>query len=268
LHLLLITENPEVARYACEHGVDWVMIDLEQIGKLERQGHLDTVMSSHSVQDVAKVRPSVPPGRLVVRTNPVHPGSGEEVEAVLSAGADMLMLPWFHSPDEVHAFCRLVGRRAKVILLVETRRAMENLFECCSVPGVDRVHIGLNDLSIELGRRFMFELLADDTVEKMAKILRAMGMPFGIGGVARLGEGVLPAERILAEHARLGSDAAILSRTFHRRAATVAELINAVDLEKETRGLRDEYDRCTRLSDSEIIENKKIIENIVKSILN
>ena len=60
----------------------------------------------------------------------------------------------------------------------------------------------------------MFELLADGTVDRIADKFKARGIPFGVGGIARLGRGILPAELILAEHIRLGSQAVILSRSF------------------------------------------------------
>ena len=60
----------------------------------------------------------------------------------------------------------------------------------------------------------MFQLLADGTVEKLCKTIKAHGIKYGFGGIARVGYGALPAEFIMAEHYRLGSTAAILSRGF------------------------------------------------------
>jgi 2-keto-3-deoxy-L-rhamnonate aldolase RhmA len=101
---------------------------------------------------------------------------------------------------------------------------MENLAACVEVPGVDEVHIGLNDLHLEMGCSFMFEPLATGYVEKMAEIIRKSGIPFGIGGLARVGEGEISSEILLSEHVRLGSSSAILSRTFHRQAGSVEEI--------------------------------------------
>jgi hypothetical protein len=60
----------------------------------------------------------------------------------------------------------------------------------------------------------MFELLANGTVEELTKKISMAGIPYGFGGVARLGEGLIPAEKIIMEHYRLGSTRAILSRSF------------------------------------------------------
>jgi hypothetical protein len=39
-------------------------------------------------------------------------------------------------------------------------------------------------------------------------------IPYGFGGIASLGKGMLPSEYIIREHYRLGSTCAILSRSF------------------------------------------------------
>ncbi|MDE0564737.1 hypothetical protein [Exiguobacterium sp. B2(2022)] len=44
--------------------------------------------------------------------------------------------------------------------------------------------------------------------------IRDAGIPYGFGGIARIGEGRVPAERIIPEHVRLGSSCVILSRSF------------------------------------------------------
>ena len=62
---MLITNNPDVASIADGAGVDWVFIDLEKIGKEERQSGLDTVKSMHDVADIAPVRVTLSNASLV-----------------------------------------------------------------------------------------------------------------------------------------------------------------------------------------------------------
>ncbi|TXC65459.1 hypothetical protein FSC37_03205 [Piscinibacter aquaticus] len=133
--------------------------------------------------------------------------------------------------------------------------------------GVDEVHIGLNDLHLEMKCRFMFQPLADGHVDRMAALLRDAQIPFGIGGVARVGEGLLPAELLLAEHARLGSTAAILSRTFHRQARSVHEIEAQMDFSDEVRKLREAY-RAHCAAEPAVLESqharvRAIVEQIV-----
>lgn len=80
--------------------------------------------------------------------------------------------------------------------------------------GVDEAHIGLNDMHLSYGLTFMFELLSNGLVENMCQTFKKYNIPYGFGGIAKIGEGLLPAERIIAEHYRLGSTRAILSRSF------------------------------------------------------
>ena len=100
------------------------------------------------------------------------------------------------------------------MLLVETPEAVEVIDEILALDGIDEVHIGLNDLSLGYGMKFMFELLADGTVERLCLKFRRAGIPYGFGGIAALGRGLLPAERVIREHYRLGSTRVILSRSF------------------------------------------------------
>ena len=86
--------------------------------------------------------------------------------------------------------------------------------EILALPGIDEIHIGLNDLSIGYGQPFLFQPLADGTLDLLCPKFRARDIPFGFGGIARLGGGAVPAEIIIREHCRLGSQRAILSRSF------------------------------------------------------
>lgn len=220
IKLMYVTNRPDVAKIAHESGVDRVFIDMEYIGKSLRQGGMDTVQNRHTVQDVAAVRKAVPDAQILVRVNPIHeaqdavPGSEEEIHAVIEAGADLVMLPYFTTAEEVKRFVSIVNGRAKVFPLLESKAALERVDEILEIPGIDEIHVGLNDLSLDLKKKFLFELLADGTVDALCEKFRKKGIPYGFGGIGRLGKGDLPAQRILMEHYRLGSGCVILSRSF------------------------------------------------------
>ena len=220
LKLMYITNRPEIAQIAESAGVDRIFVDMEFIGKDQRQKGLDTVKSHHTVQDVAAVRAAVTKAQVLVRVNPIHDAlpdyvsSKEEIDAVIDAGADVVMLPYFKTAEEVRTFVRLVDGRAKTMLLLETPEAADRVDEILAVPGIDEIHIGLNDLSLGRGLPFMFELLTDGTVERLCLQFRKKGIPYGFGGIASPGKGDLPAEYIIREHYRLGSGCVILSRSF------------------------------------------------------
>lgn len=216
LDLIQITNDPAMARRCDALDGMRLFVDLERLGKAERQAGRDTFVSRHVPDDVARVRDVVRRSRLMVRVNPLHEGSAQEVEAVLAQGPDLLMLPMFERPQQLHAFAALVAGRLPIVALLETRGALDTLPGWIATPGLHEVFVGLNDLHLSLGVRFMFEPLAQGLVERVARAAQAQGLRFGFGGIARLDEGLVPGRDVLAEHLRLGSQAVILSRTFHR----------------------------------------------------
>ncbi|WP_352419456.1 aldolase/citrate lyase family protein [Proteiniborus sp.] len=214
LKLMYITNKENVAQIAEKNGVDWIFIDLEINGKEERQGHLDTVISRHSIEDVKKIRQVLTKAELLVRVNPIYEGSKDEIDKVIADGADIVMLPFFKFKHEVEKFIKYVDGRCKVCLLLETPEAVDNIDSILSINGIDYVHIGLNDLHLGYNMKFMFELLADGTVEMLCNKIGQKGIAYGFGGIAQIGEGTLRAEKIITEHYRISSSMVILSRSF------------------------------------------------------
>ena len=59
MKFLMITNNPKIAKYIINNGVDRLFIDLEKLGKNIRQGHLDTWKSNHSFDDIHIMRKEI-----------------------------------------------------------------------------------------------------------------------------------------------------------------------------------------------------------------
>ncbi len=217
---MYITNCAKAAKIAEAAGVDRIIVDLEFIGKAARQNGLNSVKSKHCLQDVKTIADAIEQAELLVRVNPIHEATSEyassedEVNAAIANGAQILMLPYFKKSREVERFLTCVGGRAKTMLLLETPEAVGALDEIAALPGIDFIHVGLNDLSLGYRKKFMFELLADGTVERLCAKFREKGLTYGFGGIASLGHGAIPAEMIVKEHYRLGSTCAILSRSF------------------------------------------------------
>lgn len=266
-NLMLITNNEELAKHAVDSGVTRIFVDLEINGKQERQGHLDTLISQHSMYDVQKIRKAIGECELLVRLNPCFDGSELEIEQAISAGADLIMLPMFKCVSEVEKFSKIINGRAKLVPLVETSAAAQCLAQVVKVKGVSEVYIGLNDLHLDLGLSFMFEPLASGLLESMADTITNSGLPFGFGGLARIGEGTLSAKLILAEHVRLGSSCVILSRTFHRKSESLSELQSLMNLKEELSKIHNTrtllLERSQEEQDSDQKEMKEIINRII-----
>ncbi len=214
LTLMYITNNPTIALIAEKNGVERIWIDLETLGKEERQKNLHSVKSHHTLQDVEAIAKVLKKSECMVRINPWHKMSYLEIEDVLSAGAKRIMLPMWKTVEEVDAFLNAVDNRAKTTLLLETKEAVKCIDQVLENELIDEIHIGLNDLHLSYGLTFMFELLSNGIVETLCKKFKIKKILYGFGGIAKIGEGMIPAEKIIMEHYRLGSTRAILSRSF------------------------------------------------------
>lgn len=267
ISLMYITNHPKVASIAQDAGVDRVWVDLEYKGKEERQAGMNTVKSNHTIEDVYRLRPIVKTSSLMVRVNPLDHDSKNEINAVLDAGAEYIMLPMYRTKKEVETFLELVDGRAKTMLLLETAEAAENILSYVDTKGIDEIHIGLNDLHLAYKKTFMFELLTDGTVERLSKILNEHNIRFGFGGFARIGYGILPAERILTQHYALGSKMAILSRGFcDANRVEAPETVRAEFVEGVKR-IREKEEELKSYTQEQYAKNYREIEKTVREIV-
>lgn len=273
LNLMYITNNPEIALIAQECGVNRIFIDMEYLGKEVRQSGMATVKSHHTIKDIQNLRSILTTTELLVRVNPIHDAIGqiesskEEINNAINAGANILMLPMVKTKQEAEKFVEYVGGRAKTMLLIETAEANENIDQILEVKGIDEIHVGLNDMHLAYKKNFMFELLVDGTVERLCKKFKEKGIPYGFGGIARLGYGMLPAEKVIIEHYRLGSTKAILSRSFcnANNISDMRELKNLFSF--ETKKIRDFENKVAQYSAEDFKANQLEVERLVYDIV-
>lgn len=271
LKLMILVSDAESAKEAQDAGVDRIFFDLEYIGKAERQRGRNTVKSMNNIDDIPQLRAVLDKSELLVRTNPIHAYSKTEVDKAIAYGADILMLPMVIDQHDVEHYVEMVNGRAKVCIMIETAAAMARLDKILAVPGVDELFIGLNDLHISMGLTFMFELLSDGLVEYIANKCNKVGMPFGFGGIARIGEGDLPSDNILGEHVRLGSQSVILSRTF-KGVEGVDANARPINLKEEVDKVRSRISEIEKWDENQYFENRKTIsfavDKVIDKILN
>lgn len=272
LKLMYITRDPQVAAIAEAAGVDRIFVDMEYIGKNLRQGGMDTVQSRHTPEDVRILAGQLKQAELLVRCNPIHTATADyadsraEIDAVVEAGAQIIMLPYFKTAREVETFVRLVDGRAKTFPLVETREAAEGIDEILQVDGIDEIYVGLNDMSLAYGYKFMFQPLANGMVDRLAEKFHRKGLPFGFGGIASLTGGMLPGSYVLKEHYRLGSTRVILSRSFCDAAkAESLEQVRSV-FESGVQQLR-ELEAVCQNTQVDYAENHRIVQEKVAKIV-
>ena len=114
----------------------------------------------------------------------------------------------------------------------------------------------------------MFELLADGTVDRICDVIKKSNKPFGFGGIARIGYGILPAEYIIKEHYRIGSSRAILSRSFCNADKT-SDLYEIKSLfEKEIIKIRQTEKTASALKAADFEKNRQEVIRITNEIVN
>lgn len=272
LSLMYITNKPQIAEIAESAGVDRIFVDMEYIGKADRQGGMDTVQNHHTLEDVKTIAWTIKKAKLLVRINPIHEksrdyiSSEEEIDGAIKNGADILMLPYFKTVKEVEKFLNFVNGRVKTMLLLETPEAVSVVDDILKLKGIDEMFVGLNDLSLGYGKKFMFELLSDGTVEELCYKFKKANIPYGFGGIAALGKGDLPAEKIIIEHYRMGSTSVILSRSFcNTDEVKDIEAIKSIFI-NGIKEIRD-YEKTVAIHSEYFESNKQEINKIVDKIL-
>lgn len=237
--LTLFTNEPALAAACDAGGVDRIGVDMERIGKGQRQGHLATWISDHAESDLARIRPLLRHAQLFTRCNPVHPGLRSEIDRLVAAGVRVIMLPYFKTLADAETFVRFVDGRAHPVLLVETAEAANLIADLCRIDGVSEIHIGLNDLRLSLGWPSHFHVLVSDFLERVCAPVLEAGHRLGIGGLGRAHDNDLPvpADLVVAQVVRLRATASLVSRSFFRAPAPA-------DLVAEFARLRAHLDSC------------------------
>ena len=239
----LWTDDPRLAARADAAGVDRVGVDLETIGKAERQAGRGTWISGHRLEDLGPLRATLTRAKLFARVNPLHDDSAAELDAVLDAGVEVVMLPMFAGAEEVARFCELVAGRARVVLLLETVAGLRALPWILDIPGVDELHVGINDMALDMGLQNRFAVMARHEIDAAAQLAHAAGVVFGIAGVGRVDDDSLPipSDLVYAQYARLGARSALLARSFFGPFPEAIDL--AAELDRSRRRLADWFAR-------------------------
>ena len=268
MEYIYITNDLEIATHVQASGVERVMIDLEILGKKERQSNKDTLISNHTLEDIGKMRRVLNASKLQVRINPINSNTFSEISSVISLGADIIMLPMFKTPDEVEKFISFVGGKVNTCLLLETHEAVENIDEILSVKGVEEIYIGLNDLHLGMNLTFMFELVSSGLVERLSEKIKGSNIRFGFGGIARFGQGAIDPKLILSEHVRIGSKIVILSRNFHGNKKNIKDLKSIMELPEEVKKIKSYYKYLIGLNETTLKQNKNKLDKEILDYVN
>jgi len=214
--LWLISGDSALARMAPQVGIGRILVDLERLGKAERQRHRSLFLSDHDWRDIEALRTALPAGSLFVRLDPLHEYSAIQVDKAMAMGVDGVMLPYFRDAQTVFRFVDLVAGRATLTPLVETVGAVRDLPALLASGAVNEFHVGLNDLALDMKLPSLQQLWGHSMLDGIAMVAREAGIPFGVGGVTdpRLADLPIDPAFVIAEQRRLNSSRALLGRTF------------------------------------------------------
>jgi hypothetical protein len=267
MEFIAITNHPTEARVFEQCRIDRIMVDLEVLGKVERQKGRPTWISDHQPEDVSALRKVLQRSALLVRINPIHAGSKAEIDDVIDRGADIVMLPMATSVEEIKRFVEYVAGRRRSCLLLETAAALAEAVEIAAMPGLDEIHVGLNDLHLTLGMRSMFEVLSDGRLDSLAQAVASSGKKLGIGGIGMLGAGEIAPSLILGEHVRLGSSMVILSRSFFAGLNRGGDPALLAALAPRVSRLREHVDYLAAMPTPELAGNRARLKANVETFL-
>jgi len=259
----LITNEELKAKLAVANGVDYIFVDMETLGKEERQSGRGAVFNKHNINDVKNITSCVPQQNSLIRVNPINPNSEKEIQDVLAFKPGHIMLPFFKEKEELELFSKLTKNKTSRYLLVETIEALELLPRAQSLDLYDKLHLGLNDLSIEMGYKCIFKVLFDERFLAAVSFLNSQSIPFGIGGAGKLdGDHQIPAEMLLTHYTHLGSQAVILSRAFN-----TPEIWTDVDqgIKKELTFFDAFIKNLNCLSNSDFKKNEENLQSLLEN---
>lgn len=194
-----MSRSAEIARIARATGHDFLFIDTQHsLFSIETIGHIAQAAEALGVSAVARVRSVGDP----------------DVQALLDNGVTGIVFPEVNTAEDARAAVAAVrfaplGRRSVtgsypyfdfaavtpaealpavegatlLACMIETREGVGNVEAIAAVPGIDVIHIGMNDLLTDMGKPGAYadaELHA--AIDRVLDACRAHGRHFGCGG--------------------------------------------------------------------------------------
>ena len=194
-------------------SVDTIFVDLEILGKVDRQGHTNGLISNHTYKDIKNLRNCINSTFLGARIDPLNSNSVYQINKCIEYGVEVIMLPMFSTVQEVQEVITIIDKRVALDLLFETPRSLE-IIDLIPKESIRKIHFGINDLSLAYSFKSMFKCLFLKELENAAFKCLKKGFDFGIGGIGALGSKPIKPELILTKLLKMKSNRVILARSF------------------------------------------------------
>lgn len=247
--LLLFYSNLQLTLQLASSHLHAVIIDLENIGKDNRQQLYDTQVSKHSISDLVELRAATTK-RIICRVNGGEYLQESEINNAINEGADEILLPMVQHPSEVERTLKLINGQCPLGILVETNDAVQCIDELIQFP-LSRIYFGLNDFAIDNQNSNIFTPLLGDIIYKIRQA--SANILFGFGGLTHPDEGIpIPSKLLLAEMARINCNFTFLRRSFYRDLANYSA-------EEIYKGIAKEWQHnLGRDNDEIMLDNQKL----------
>ena len=225
---IYITDSLQECLMAQKARVKWIMIDLEVIDKQQRQATRNTRLSTHSKNNIPQLLSSLNSSELIVRTDQPKYISRSYLKDFILMGVYNFMIPYWQSLEQLNAIVRTLdslhheygGTRPNIIPLIETKASLSSIVEAKQLP-FPFFHFGLNDLSLQLDIKNMFDILYMPYFRSACQRLSRDNISFGIGGLGLVSKVYLNSVVDLIEaHHELGSNGYIYTRDFNALASS------------------------------------------------
>jgi 2-keto-3-deoxy-L-rhamnonate aldolase RhmA len=194
-----MSRSAEIARIAKATGHDFLFIDVQHsLFTLETIGHIAQAALAIGIAPLARVRS-------------VH---DLDVQALLDNGINGIVYPDVNTAAEAQLAVNAVrfgplGRRSVtggypyfdfravppaealpaidaatlLVCMIETREGVRNIEAIAATPGIDVIHIGMNDLLTNMGKPGQYaDPELTEAVDRIQAACRAHGKHFGCGG--------------------------------------------------------------------------------------
>jgi len=257
MNYIVFSNSPTLASIVEQTVIDTFFVDIEILGKHERQGHTSSLISGHNIHDVKLLRPYFKRTALAVRINPLHSGTPDEISQIIRLKADGVMLPMFKQIDEVEILQDNAGDSLFIDLLVETPEALATLDQL-PYENVRFIHFGINDLSLAYGFNHLYSTLYHPDFVEACAFLRQKGIPFGIGGVGHVNAKPYSPLLVLSSYLYLGASRTILSRSFLNSCA-VHDTFNQEIFNQNLSELSSLVESLMSSSPEDLIENYNLL---------
>lgn len=194
-------------------GLREFIVDHESRGKERRQLGADTEINEAplaAIEPLARLKGV----RVHCRINAWCEDSHDEIERAIGSGASRIYLPMARGRGEVEAFLRAVDSRTETAILIETKAAVDGAEQFGDLP-LNAVFVGLNDLAISRGQKFIFTALRDGSIDRIRAAVPAI--EFGFGGATCIDCGdPIPCRMLLGELAAHRGGFTFMRRSFRR----------------------------------------------------